>query len=200
MKPPRLPQIALRRKTPMCALPLGKNLYETLVESEFLDNPIANALRLARGSSITGVLVSTESSNSSRWRILTTDPNVDLAWLGEQIPHRKPLKTSGPSKGSYTRTFRGTWRIGMQVIPVVDESVERSRLISYRGPSGISVQIKDGKILLGFTLESANPRDGTQICQSVLLNAAADIGVRCEIIENTSFATIVDELTRVRNL
>ena len=194
MEPPRIPRITLRRRVPLGALRCGKNRYEILAESPSMDNLLQSSIRLARLSSVTEVLATTESGSCARWRILASDPSPDLEWLGEVVPHSKTLGTSGPFKGSYAKTARGTWRIGMQLIPVSDESAERSRLISYRRTSGISVWIKDGKIMAGFALETATPRDGTQICQSVLLNTAAEIGVRCEIMADPHFAAMVDGL------
>ncbi len=198
MELPRIPQISLRRRAPKYALSCGKSRYEILAESESMDNLLQSSIRLARLASVTEVLATTESESCARWRILASDPNLTLDWLGEVVPHFKTLSGSGSFRGSYAKTPRGTWRIGMQLIPVSDESTERSRLISYRRTSGVSMWIKDGKIVAGFALETANPRDGTQICQSVLLNTAAEIGVRCEIMADPRFAAMVDELIHFR--
>lgn len=76
----------------------------------------------------------------------------------------------------------------MELVPVADEGAERAALATYRGPSGVSVRIVGDVVTTGFVLEVVTPRDGTRICQRALLDMAAAIGVRCEIVPEPGFA------------
>lgn len=188
------PHLQLRKHVPKAALPVGKNRFEIIVRSDTTADLIRNAIKLARTHGVIEVLATTETGKGTLWRVLISDPDLDFQWLGRIVPHARQISGTTATKGSYAKTNGGTWRVAMQLVPVSDEGLERSRLIAYRGQSGISLWIKDDKMTVGFVLEASTPRDGTQICQSALLNMAAKIGVRCEIVAEPRFAAIVDGL------
>jgi len=190
----KTPRIELRKRSPKVALPIGKKRFEIIVRSTASADFIRNAIKLARTNGVTEILATTETGKGSLWRVVTSNPDLDLQWLGDIVPHSKQISGTTTFKGSYAKTLRGTWRVAMQLVPVSDEGLERTRLIAYRGVGGVSLWIKDEEMTLGFILEASTPRDGTQICQSSLLNMAAEIGVRCEILAEPRFAAMVDGL------
>lgn len=197
MRVTSLPRIR-RKHQPVEALPVGKNFEIILVSSDRKDL-VRKAMKLIRTPGIVDVLTTSESGRDAYWRIITTDSHVDLAWLGDPLPHVTAISGKSKTKGSYTKTKRGTWRVAMQLIPVKAEGVERARMIEYRGISGISVWISGDAVTVGFVLEVATPMDGTQICQRSLLTMASQIGVRCEIVPDPTFAALVESLSTVKD-
>ena len=199
----RLPSISapsvpsLRKRQPQIAVPIGKQFEIVLISSDRKDLT-RKALKLIRTPGVTEVLISSESGRYAYWRVITSDPKVDLDWLGEPIPHVSPIYSKSKTKGSYSKTKRGTWRVAMELIPVKSEGLERARLIEYRGISGVSVWIVGDEVKVGFALEVSTPIDGTQICQLSLLTMASKIGVRCEIVPDPKFAALIESLSLVK--
>ncbi len=172
----------------------GVRRLETVVQAPDGDNLVRTAVRIARIPGVVEVTGTTEAEHGSWWRIGSASAVEDLEWLGTVIPHRAALFGRPDSKGAYTRTGRGTWRVAMHLVPVRTEGAERGRMIEYRSASGSSVWVAGGRVIAGFTLEVATPRDGTRICQRSLLSMAAEIGVRCEIAAEPRYATLVEGL------
>lgn len=192
------PSIAtFRNRQPVEAVPIGK-YFEIVLISHDRKDLTRKAMKLIRTPGITDVLTSTESGRDAYWRVITSNPKVDLAWLGDPIRHISPIHSKSKTKGSYTKTKRGTWRVAMELIPVKTEGLERSRLIEYRGVSGISVWITGDEVKVGFALEVSTPIDGTRICQRSLLAMASQIGVRCEIVPDPKFAALIESLSLVK--
>ncbi len=189
-----LPSLPTKKRPLVAALPLGKTAFEVIVRSPDRSDLIRHAVKLVRTPGVTEVIATSESGRDARWRVVSSDAAINLAWLGETVPHAVPLAARAKSQGSYTRTARGTWRVAMQLVPVAAEGAERARLIEYRGMSGISVRIAGDVLTVGFALEVATRTDGTQICQRAMLNMAAQIGVRCEIVPEPGFASLVENL------
>lgn len=196
MRIPSPPRVR-RERQPIDALPVGKN-FEIILMSSDRKDLVRKAMKLIRTPGIVEVLATTESGRNAYWRVRTTDSNVDLTWLGETLPHLVPISGKSKTKGSYSKTKRGTWRVAMQLIPVKAEGIERARMIEYRGISGVSVWISGDMVTVGFALEVATPMDGTQICQRSLLTMASQIGVRCEIVPDPTFAALVESLSAVK--
>ena len=186
-----------RRTQPCPVVPLGKHQFEVIVVTNDATDLVRKVVRLRRTSGVVEVFVTTESGHDARWRILTTDSRTDLDWLGVPWPHAHPLSLKMRSRGSYAKTLRGTWRVGMQLIPVAHEGTERTKLIGYRAIAGISIWSRAKDLVMGFALEVSAPRDGTLICQRALLNTAAQIGVRCEIALDPGFAMLAESLSRL---
>ena len=198
MRVPNLPQLPKRNLVPVDALQLGKNRFEVIVRSANRNDLVRSAVKLIRSPGVVEVLATTESGAVATWQIVTSNADVDLSWLGERVPHAKAVSAKAKSKGSYVKTKRGTWRVAMALVPVVAEGLERAKMIQYRGMSGISVWVADATITVGFVLEVATPRDGTQVCQSSLLNMASAVGVRCEIVSEPNFAARVESLSSLK--
>lgn len=195
MHAPTLPHLPKRKRLPVEALSVGKNRFQIIIRSENRIDLVHQAVKLIRTPGISEVLATTESGDEATWQVVTSNADVDLSWLGERVPHLKAVSARAKSKGSYIKTKRGTWRVAMELIPVAAEGLERSKMIRYRGNGGFSVYVSDNKLTLGFVLEVATPRSGTQICQSSLLNMASGIGVRCEIVAEPKFAALVESLS-----
>ncbi len=189
-----LPSLPTKKRQPVSALPLGKTRFEVIVRSPERSDLVRRAVKLIRTPGVTEVIATSESGRDARWRVILSHAAIDLSWLGETIPHAVPVSARAKSKGSYARTARGTWRVAMQLVPVAAEGPERARLIEYRAMSGISVRIAEDLVTVGFALEVATPTDGTQICQRAMLAMAAQIGVRCEIVPDPTFASLVENL------
>jgi hypothetical protein len=187
----------LGRKQPRSVVPVSKHQSEIIIVTNDTADLVRKAVQVRRTAGVIEVFVTTESGHDARWWILTTDASTDLDWLGVPWPHVQPLARKASSRGGYTKTSRGTWRIGMQLIPVVHEGTERTRLISHRGIAGISVWSQGDELVVGYTLEVATPRDGTLICQRALLNTAAQIGVRCEVAPDADFAVLAERVSRL---
>ena len=187
----------LRKKQPREVVPIGKHRSEVIIVTENTADLVRKVVRARRTAGVEEVFVTTESGHDARWWIMTADRGADLEWLGMPWPHVNPLSLTTRNRGGYVKTSRGTWRVGMELIPVAHEESERSRLIDYRGIAGISVWSRASDLVLGYALEVATPRDGTLICQQSLLNTAAQIGVRCEITADPSFAILVERLSRL---
>ena len=189
-----LPCIELRRHEAHLELPVPKKRYEIVLHSDSSSNFVRHAVKMARTPGVVEVAATTESGRGSIWRVLTSRAGIDLSWAGNSAPHSKQVVGTAKFKGSYAKTSKGTWRVAMSLVPVVDEGLERERLIAHRGAAGVSLRIKDDRMTFGFVLEVAAPREGTLIAQSALLNTAAKVGVRCEILADPHFAAIVDGL------
>lgn len=198
MRVPNLPQLPKRCQVPVDAFPIGKNRFEVIVRSKNRNDLVHSAVKLIRAPGVVEVLATTESGIDATWRVVTSNASVDLSWLGQRVPHAKAVSDKAKSKGSYVKTKRGTWRVAMALVPVVAEGIERAKMIQYRGMSGISVWVSGATITVGFVLEVATPRDGTQVCQSSLLNMASAVGVRCEIVPEPKFAALVESLSSLR--
>jgi hypothetical protein len=187
----------LRRKQPRSVVPVGRHQSEVIIVTNDTTDLARKVVQARRTSGVIEVFATTESGHDTRWWILTTDPSADLDWLGVPWPHARPLSRKTPSRGSYAKTSRGTWRVGMHLIPVAHEGAERAKLISYRGIAGISIWSRVDDLVMGFALEVAAPKDGTLICQRALLNTAAQIGVRCEVASDPGFAVLTESLSRL---
>ena len=195
IKTPAIP--TFRKREAVDVVPMGKQ-FEIVLISHDRKDLMRKAMKLIRTPGVTEVLTSSESGRDAYWRVITSDPKVDLDWLGDHIPHNSPIHSKSKTKGSYTKTKRGTWRVAMELVPVKSEGLERSRLIEYRGISGISVWISGDEVKVGFALEVSTPIDGTQICQRSLLAMASQIGVRCEIVPDPTFAALIESLSLVK--
>lgn len=195
--PLRLPSLPAKTRMPLAALPLGKGRFELILRTPDRTDLVRKAVKLIRVPGVTEVFATSESGRDARFRVVSSDPGIDLSWLGQTLPHALAISAPARSKGSFARTARGTWQVAMQLIPVVSEGDERARLIEYRGPSGISVLVAGNKLTVGFALEVATRTDGTQICQRAMLNTATQIGVRCEVVPDPGFASLVEKLLAV---
>lgn len=197
----RIPTPSLPHRKPKAVpvLRIAKNSFEIVLRSQERGDLVKSALKLMRTPGVSEVLVTSESGRDARWRVVASNPEPpDMSDVGEIVPHASQVSDKARSKGGYIRTARGTWRVAMQLVPVVAEGAERTRMAQYRGNSGYSVWISRGVVTVGFVLESATPKDGTQICQSSLLNMAAKVGVRCEVVPEPRFAALVDNLSTLK--
>jgi hypothetical protein len=185
------------RKQERSVVPVTRHHFETIIVTEDKTELVRKVVQVRRMSSVTEVFVTTQSGYDTRWWITTTEPSPDLDWLGVPWPHVRPLVRKAPSRGSYAKTPRGTWRVGMRLVPVANEGLERAKLINYRGIAGIGIWSRSDDLMMGFALEVATPNDGTVICQRSLLNTAADIGVRAEVANDPGFAVLTERLSRL---
>ncbi len=100
----RLPSISvpaipgIRKRQPQNAVPIGKQ-FEVVLISHDRKDLIRKALKLIRTPGVAEVLTSSESGRDAYWRVITSDPKVDLAWLGDPIPHISPIYSKSKNQG-----------------------------------------------------------------------------------------------------
>jgi hypothetical protein len=175
-------------------VPVARKHSEIILVTKDNTELIRKVVQVRRMTSVTEVFVTTQSGCDTRWWIMATEPSPDLDWLGSPLPHGRPLGRRAQTRGSYVKTSRGTWRVGMHLVPVANEGLERAKLIAYRGMAGIGIWSRSDDLMVGFALDVATPIDGTVICQQSLLTTAADIGVRVEVAYDTKCAVLTERL------